>query len=310
MGVAHVEAGDARRVAGRGGRPGGPACSRCAGARRATVPGSAAQRLGSPVPGAARRRPLGHPVSTRPVVVCILVPIYRIDISGTRPIAPESDHDHARARHPRTAEGAAAPRLRAEEAPRRDARLAVGHLVRLALSRRCAGSSATAPSRCVDPDATVAAPMPATGSLDGDLAAARLRRARQADPPHPQGVPHHRRAATPASRSCSSTTTPRRRRAHLRAEARVLPVTSTRRRALELLERRRAALADRLAQARRRSTPGAATATPARSFEHRTQSTATRPRVGRRAHRRRRPRRRSTRPTPSTAPRPEGATAS
>ena len=48
------------------------------------------------------------------------------------PTSPESTR-RAGARHPRTAEGAAAPRLRAEEASRRDARLAVGDLLRLAV---------------------------------------------------------------------------------------------------------------------------------------------------------------------------------
>src|SRR5207247_6726048 len=40
---------------------------------------------------------------------------------------------HARARHPRSAEGATPPRLRAEEAPRGDPRSAVGRVVRLAV---------------------------------------------------------------------------------------------------------------------------------------------------------------------------------
>ena len=50
---------------------------------------------------------------------------------------------------------------------------------------------------------------PATGSLDGDLAAARLRRAGQGDPPHEEGLPDHRAGRRPLLASCSSTTTPR-----------------------------------------------------------------------------------------------------
>ena len=100
--------------------------------------------------------------------VILLRPIYRIDISirhqgGTR----------AGARRPRTAQGAAPPRLRAEEAPRRDPRIPLGGLVRIPVpgpqaTRACRGHR----DRRAAVPAIAAVP---TGSLKGDLAAARSR---------------------------------------------------------------------------------------------------------------------------------------
>ena len=66
-----------------------------------------------------------------------------------------------------------------------------------------------------------------TGSLDGDLAAARLRRRRPPGPAHPQGVPDHRRGPGAVRRAPHRRR--HRRRAHLRAEALVLPVPRRRR---------------------------------------------------------------------------------
>ena len=45
-----------------------------------------------------------------------------------------------------------------------------------------------------------------TGSVSGDLAAARGRRRRPTDPAHPQGLPDHRRGPSAPSPSCSPTT--------------------------------------------------------------------------------------------------------
>ena len=122
----------------------------------------------------------------------------------------------------------------------------------------------------VEPD-TVAAPIPATGSLDGDLAAARLRR--------------------PAK---STRRTKKAYRLTARGEARLAELlvdddaagddertfalklafcgTLDAESRLEVLTRRRAALADRLARARR-SSPGRGDRYTRSLFEHRTQST-------------------------------------
>ena len=124
----------------------------------------------------------------------------------------------ARDRRPGPAQRAAAPRLRAEEAPERDPGLPLGRLVRVALPG-AAPARARGRDRGRGPAGRADAPaggFAATGSLKGDLAAARRagRRAGQAVAPHPQGLPHHRAPATPASRSSSSPTTrtPTRRR--------------------------------------------------------------------------------------------------
>ena len=124
----------------------------------------------------------------------------------------------------------------------------------------------------VDPTLVVGAPIPPTGSLAGDLAAARMRRGGQADPPHPQGLPAHRHVATRGSPQLLLDPTRRRRRAHVRAEARVLRAPRSPRRASQLLERRRASLADELARARHQ-TPGRGDRYARSLVEHRTQST-------------------------------------
>jgi DNA-binding PadR family transcriptional regulator len=122
----------------------------------------------------------------------------------------------------------------------------------------------------VEPD-TVASPMPATGSLDGDLAAARLRRP-------PKATRRTRKAYRLTERgdarlsqllldddvSGDDERTFALKLAfcrHLDADAR-----------LELLQRRRGALADRLARARR-TTPGRGDRYARSLFEHRTDST-------------------------------------
>jgi DNA-binding PadR family transcriptional regulator len=122
----------------------------------------------------------------------------------------------------------------------------------------------------VEPD-TTAAPMPATGSLDGDLAAARLRRP-------PKATRRTRKAYRLTERGdarfsqllLDDDTAGDDERTfalklafcrHLDPEAR-----------LELLTRRRAALADRLSRARR-STPGRGDRYTRSLFEHRADST-------------------------------------
>jgi DNA-binding PadR family transcriptional regulator len=122
----------------------------------------------------------------------------------------------------------------------------------------------------VAPD-VVAAPMPATGSLDGDLAAARLRRPAKATRRTRKAYRLTERGDARLSQLLLDDDTAgddERTFAlklafcrHLDPEAR-----------LELLTRRRAALADRLARARR-SSPGRGDRYTASLFEHRTQST-------------------------------------
>jgi DNA-binding PadR family transcriptional regulator len=122
----------------------------------------------------------------------------------------------------------------------------------------------------VEPD-TVAAPMPATGSLDGDLAAARLRRPVKASRRTRKAYRLTERGDARLSQLLLDDDTAgddERTFAlklafcrHLDADAR-----------LELLTRRRSALADRLARARRTS-PGRGDRYTRSLFEHRTQST-------------------------------------
>ena len=122
----------------------------------------------------------------------------------------------------------------------------------------------------VAPD-TVAAPMPATGSLDGDLAAARLRRpakvtrrTRKAYRLTEQGDARLSQLLLDDDVSGDDERTFALKLAfcrHLDPEAR-----------LELLQRRRAALADRLARARR-TAPGRGDRYTRSLFEHRTDST-------------------------------------
>ena len=139
----------------------------------------------------------------------------------------------------------------------------------------------------VDRRTPLAAPMPATGSLDGDLAAARVRRrAAPSRPPHPQGLPPHRRAARRGSRSCCSTTTT------AADDERTFAMKLAFCRHLDPDGSARAARAPPAQRARRppgaraqRSRPGRGDRYTRSLFEHRTQSTATRSRVGRRAHR-------------------------
>ena len=122
----------------------------------------------------------------------------------------------------------------------------------------------------VEPD-TFAAPMPATGSLDGDLAAARLRRPAKSSRRTRKAYRVTERGDARLSQLLLDDDTvgdDERTFAlklafcrHLDPEAR-----------LELLTRRRAALADRLARARR-SSPGRGDRYTRSLFEHRTQST-------------------------------------
>ena len=301
VGVAHVEAGDARRVGGPGGRPDGPARSRCAGARRAvyrrrsgvrTVLGTARNPL--PVRRASAERRVRHRRSRAVYSPRYIEPIYR-------PPSPRSS------RTPvlelailGLAEGAAAPRLRAEEAPRRDARLAVGHLLRLAVSGappararrrhrerrpRHVGQRRRSRHRFARRRPRGGAPAPSGRSRAG----ARARRT---------GSP---RAATPASRSCSLDRRRRRRRAHLRAEARVLRPPRARRRASSSSSAV-APSSPTASRAPRRSRPRRGDRYTRSLFEHRTAVHTTRPRMGRRAHRRRRARRRLRDRTQSTPP--------
>ena len=114
------------------------------------------------------------------------------------------------------------------------------------------------------------APIPATGSLDGDLAAARQRQ-------RPKTSRRTRKAYRITDRGDARfeelllADDAARRRAHLRAEARVLRHLEPAAR-VELLERRRAVLADGLAHARR-SGLGRGDRYARSLFEHRTQST-------------------------------------
>jgi DNA-binding PadR family transcriptional regulator len=122
----------------------------------------------------------------------------------------------------------------------------------------------------VEPD-TVAAPMPATGSLDGDLAAARRhrpakssRRTRKAYRLTERGDARLSQLLLDDDTAGDDERTFALKLAfcrHLDAEAR-----------LELLTRRRSALADRLARARR-TTPGRGDRYTRSLFEHRTQTT-------------------------------------
>jgi DNA-binding PadR family transcriptional regulator len=122
----------------------------------------------------------------------------------------------------------------------------------------------------VGPD-TVPVPMPATGSLDGDLAAARLRRpakatrrTKKAYRITPQGDARLSQLLLDDDLSGDDERTFALKLAfcrHLDPDAR-----------LELLTRRRAALADRLARAQR-TTPGRGDRYTRSLFEHRTQST-------------------------------------
>ncbi len=119
---------------------------------------------------------------------------------------------------------------------------------------------------------TVAAPMPATGSLDGDLAAARLRR--------PAKATRRTRKAYRLTELGDARLSQllldddvsgddERTFALKLAFCRHLDPAAR----LELLQRRRAALADRLARARRSSAPGRGDRYTRSLFEHRTDST-------------------------------------
>ncbi len=122
----------------------------------------------------------------------------------------------------------------------------------------------------VEPE-SVSVPMPATGSLDGDLAAARqrrpakaTRRTKKAYRITPQGEARLAQLLVDDDASGDDERTFALKLAfcgHLDPEAR-----------LEVLTRRRAALADRLAHARRAS-PGRGDRYTRSLFEHRTQST-------------------------------------
>ena len=115
--------------------------------------------------------------------------------------------------------------------------------------------------------------MPATGSLEGDLAAARRRRPAKASRRHPQGVPPSPSAATRGSRELlldDETADDDERTFALKLA--VLPSPRRRRLASRSSTRRRSALADRLARARR-TAPRRGDRYTRSLLEHRTQST-------------------------------------
>jgi DNA-binding PadR family transcriptional regulator len=123
----------------------------------------------------------------------------------------------------------------------------------------------------VEPDVVVV-PMPATGSLDGDLAAARMRRPAKSSRRTKKAyrITDHGDARLSQLLLDDDVTGDDERTfalklafcGHLDPDSR-----------LELLTRRRAALADRLARARRTSPPGRGDRYTRSLFEHRTQST-------------------------------------
>ena len=182
---------------------------------------------------------------------------------------------HAGARRPRTAHRAAPPRLRAEEAAvaRRSARSGASRsarsipaLRRLERAGRDRGSSRGRTSRARSPHVP-------TGSLDGDLAAARLAAPRRC--PARRTRKAYRitdRGRDRCSPSCSSPTTAATTSA-VRPEARVLPLP--RRRPAASAPRAPARRSSRTGSpsARRAPTPHASTATRGSLLEHRTQST-------------------------------------
>ena len=121
----------------------------------------------------------------------------------------------------------------------RDARLALGDLLRLAVP-------GAAPARAFDGAIEVGEPTDAARRFRRHRLAQRRPRRRPRAPPAPRraGAPARRTASPPPASSCSSsclTDDDRRRRAHLRAEALVLPAPRAPTDRLEFLERRRAA---------------------------------------------------------------------
>ena len=140
----------------------------------------------------------------------MLASIYRFDIScieSTLSLPPGVPR--ARARRSRIALRAAASRLRAEEAPVRDARAALGHLVRLAVP-------GAAPPRTLrrhrggrrDRRRRHRPAFVPTGSLKGDLAAARVRRRPRPGRRTRKAYRDHRPRASSCSPSCSPTRPP------------------------------------------------------------------------------------------------------
>ena len=195
-------------------------------------------------------------------------------IPGRHPTHPRSARG-AGAGDPRAAAGAAPPRLRAQEAAERDARLlwgiSFGSLY--PALRRLERSGAIEVVDGLDTTSPGGVPsMPATGSLKGEAAAAPPAPASRAGrAPHPQGLPDHpdRPGAIP---DAAHRRRRRRRRAPLLPQARVLPLPRPRVARLVFLERRRTELADRLARAQR--TRGPAVDRYTRSLlEHRNRST-------------------------------------
>jgi DNA-binding PadR family transcriptional regulator len=123
----------------------------------------------------------------------------------------------------------------------------------------------------VEPD-TVPAPMPATGSLDGDLAAARMRRPTKSTRRTKKAyrITAHGDARLSQLLLDDDVSGDDERTFALKlAFCRHLDPAAR----LELLTRRRAALADRLARAQRTSAPGRGDRYTRSLFEHRTQST-------------------------------------
>ena len=179
------------------------------GQRIVGVPSHGGQCTGGPLPRprSRRTRPVAGQQSRRARIRCDSNPRYTL----ARYIeaiyrAVNGSSDRARPRHPRTPQGTAAPRLRAAQAPRRGARLAVGHLVRVALpgaaaartrrrhrDRRRPGLTVRA-----DPRHRLARRRPRGGPAAPGARSRAGARARHTASPN---------AATPGSRSCCSPTT-------------------------------------------------------------------------------------------------------
>ena len=164
-----------------------------------------------------------HDLNRRPArfILSFDISLRYIDEHSQTPRDPRS----ARTRRPRPAQGAAAPRLRAEEAPERDPRLPLGRLLRLALSRAAPPRAVEARSTVDEPNGRRASTVPATGSLSRRPRRGPLRAVTGgAGRAQPQGVPHHRRGRAPSSSSsCSHDDPTAPTTSGLRPQARLLP---------------------------------------------------------------------------------------
>ena len=208
MGVADVEAGRRGRGAGRAARPGGravvdvPAHGGECTARRRRRSSTPLRHRGRPARGpsiADRCPPIAHPAIVRYTRCRYIASIYRTDQTGRSTVLDlailgllKEQPLHGYELKKRLGETLGLP---------------VGHLLRLALPG-AAPARARRRHRDVDAPARAGRADPATGSLDGDLAAAR---------PAPPGHRPSRRTrkayriterASAASWSCSSPTTP------------------------------------------------------------------------------------------------------